>query len=437
MDHSLLDLINKRRLDPCLGICSVCSANEYVLEAAMERGVETGRAVLIEATANQVNQFGGYTGMRPADFVSFVVRIAQKTGLPSDRLILGGDHLGPLVWQTEAETGAMQKAAELVREYVLAGFTKIHIDTSMRLLGDDPNERLDDGVIARRSATLIRAAEEAFRERGLAHSGAVPVYVIGSEVPVPGGSPQNEESVLVTDVREFEAMLSVFSSVFEAEGLGDAFGRVVGVVVQPGVEFADDSLVEYDRQKARPLIDALRRYPGIVLEGHSTDYQTRVRLREMVEDGIAILKVGPALTFALREALFALADIESDVLCGSAAKLSDFKNVLEAAMLSNKGHWARYYNGSEMEKRLKRKYSFSDRCRYYLPEQSVSQATSRLIENINTHRIPLSVVDQYMPIQYRRIRNGFLRMDARELIKDHIKDCLDDYLYATGGFRSQ
>ncbi len=432
MDHPLMKLIASRKPNPGLGICSICSASEYVLEAAMERGVETGRAVLIEATANQVNQFGGYTGMRPADFARFAARIAERTGLAPDKLILGGDHLGPLVWQAETEAGAMQKAVELVRGYVLAGFTKIHIDTSMRLLGDDPDDKLSDGVIARRAAALVRAAEEAYRECAHAHSGA-PVYVIGSEVPVPGGSPQSEESVCVTDAREFEEMLETFSSVFEAEGLGDAFERVVGVVVQPGVEFADDFVVEYDRQKARPLIEAVRWHPGIVLEGHSTDYQTRAKLREMVEDGIAILKVGPALTFALREALFALGDIETEALSGSGVALSDFKQVLEAAMLRDDRHWVRYYRGTEAEIRLKRKYSFSDRCRYYLPEQTVTHAISRLIENIDSHRIPLSVVNQFLPIQYQKIRSGLLRIDARALFKDRVKDCLNDYLYATGG----
>ena len=79
------------------------------------------------------------------------------------------------------------------------------------------------------------------------------------------------------------------------------------MVVQPGVEFGSDSVFDYSRSSAAKITGALHRYDRLVLEGHSTDYQTRYALREMVEDGVAILKVGPALTFAVREGLFALA----------------------------------------------------------------------------------------------------------------------------------
>jgi D-tagatose-1,6-bisphosphate aldolase subunit GatZ/KbaZ len=113
------------------GIYAACSANAYVIRACMERAMEEGSHVLVEATANQVNQFGGYTGMTPAGFRDHVIRIAGETGFPLGKIILGGDHLGPLVWHTEASPAAMSKAAELVRQYVLAGFSKIHVDTSM------------------------------------------------------------------------------------------------------------------------------------------------------------------------------------------------------------------------------------------------------------------------------------------------------------------
>ena len=51
--------------------------------------------------------------------------------------MLGGDHLGPYVWRAEPADEAMAKARDLVRDYVAAGYTKIHLDASMRLGGDD------------------------------------------------------------------------------------------------------------------------------------------------------------------------------------------------------------------------------------------------------------------------------------------------------------
>ena len=69
-----------------------------VLRACMQRAKETNSVLLIEATANQVDQYGGYTGMKPKDFMKFVEELAKIEGLSMDRIILGGDHLGPLTF---------------------------------------------------------------------------------------------------------------------------------------------------------------------------------------------------------------------------------------------------------------------------------------------------------------------------------------------------
>jgi len=408
------------------GIYSVCSANEYVLEAVLESGKETGTAVLIEATANQCNQFGGYTGMKPEDFAQFVFRLADKTGFDRKSLILGGDHLGPLVWSGEPEAEAMEKAEVLIRQFVLAGFTKIHIDTSMRLKGD--GEKLSDEVIAKRAARLAAVSEEAFAERALSHPESPrPVYVIGSEVPVPGGTAE-EEGLIVTSPGRFAATYEAFNAAFAEAGLGGAFERVVGVVVQPGVEFSGEHVDVYDRDAARALTDKLHEIGGIVFEGHSTDYQTREKLREMVEDGIAILKVGPALTFYMREALFALSEIEKELELEDA---SGFKEVLEDAMLGCPGNWIKHYHGSEKELRLKRKYSLLDRSRYYLSDEAVKNGIEKLVRSINSNHIPETLISQYLPTAYFRLRGAGAQLSAENLIKARIKDCIEDYLFAT------
>ncbi|WP_214465085.1 class II D-tagatose-bisphosphate aldolase non-catalytic subunit, partial [Enterobacter hormaechei] len=137
----------------------------------------------IEATSNQVNQFGGYTGMTPADFREFVFAIADKVGFARERIILGGDHLGPNCWQNLPAAQAMANADDLIKSYVAAGFKKIHLDCSMSCQ-DDPIP-LTDGIVAERAARLAKVAEETCRE----HFGEADLeYVIGTEVPVPGGA---------------------------------------------------------------------------------------------------------------------------------------------------------------------------------------------------------------------------------------------------------
>lgn len=303
----LKELVVASKAGKPAGICSVCSANEYVIEAAMEDALASGGACLIEATANQVNQFGGYTGMTPVDFVRFCREIASRVGLDEERLIFGGDHLGPLVWCAEEEAAAMEKAEALVRAYAAAGIQKIHIDASMRLGSDDPHAPLDPAVVARRAACLCRAAEEARPE------GELPLYVVGSEVPIPGGATEAEDGISVTRGEDLRHEYELFKNAFLRQGLDDAWTRVIAIVVQPGVEFGDDQVFLYNRSNAAELIACARTLDGIVLEGHSTDYQSARALREMREDGIAILKVGPALTYAFRDALFALERIEREM----------------------------------------------------------------------------------------------------------------------------
>ena len=432
MTNPMLEIIDARKAGKNTGIYSCCSANEYVIEAALERGLQTNSSVLIEATANQVNQFGGYTGMVPSDFVSFVYAIADKLGFPRNRLILGGDHLGPLLWQKDPEAVAMEKAKVLIYQYVSAGFSKIHIDTSMKVADDDPDTRLSDEVIARRAAILCEVAEAASASLRAEHPELPqPVYIIGSEVPIPGGAQQDEDSVHVTTGDEFRITLSAFRDAFLSRGLEDAFNRVIGVVVQPGVEFGDTFVLDYDPAAAKDLTAALKEYDGIVFEGHSTDYQTADNLRAMVCDGIAILKVGPALTFAMREAIFALNDVEEEVLGCSSIPLSNFRSVLDKKMLEQPGHWEKHYQGDTQQKVFKRKYSYSDRCRYYFAEPDIIRSLRILMHNIDNYPIPLNILSQYLPVQYEHIREQKLAFSAAGIIKDRIKTTIDDYLYAT------
>jgi D-tagatose-1,6-bisphosphate aldolase subunit GatZ/KbaZ len=413
------------------GIMSACTASPLCIEAAMLASKKRGLPALIEATSNQVNQFGGYTGMRPADYASFVKTIAEKAGMPMEAVILGGDHLGPQPFKDEAEDSAMKKAEDLVYEYTAAGFGKIHLDTSMRLAGDDRGRRLPDEVIASRALRIARSAAAGFKEYKHRRPDArPPVFVIGSEVPVPGGSQEAAEGLEITKPEDLDATIHAFKTAFVKNGLEEVWDNVIGVVVQPGVEFGDAELHLYNPEKAKRLTGSIRRHAPLVFEGHSTDYQTPLCLKNMVRDGICILKVGPGLTFYQREAIFALSAIEKELLRKTGKAFSAFPEVLEQSMLDNPKDWEKYYPGTPEEQYLKRKYSYSDRCRYYLPRPEVAKALEALIANLSALDIPATVLSQFMPLQAAKARTGEIHKDPHSLIISRITDLIDEYLSA-------
>ncbi len=431
-NNPLKQIVSQQKKGEAVGIYSCCSANEYVIEAAMECAKRDNSCVLIESTANQVDQNGGYTGMKPADFKDFVMQIAEKVDFDKNRVFLGGDHLGPLTFASKNETEAMAEARELVRCYVAAGFTKIHIDTSMKVADDDPEARLSDEIISRRGAELAKVCENTYQELLKTNPNAVrPVYIVGSEVPIPGGAQDPNAGMQVTRVEDFKATVSAFEEAFAKQGLQETWKDVIGVVVQPGVEEKDAGCTEYDRAKAAELMASIKEFPNLVFEGHSTDYQTKYKLKELVEDGVGILKVGPGLTYAMREGLFSLAYMEEMILHGKEEEKSHFIDVLEEAMLAEPKNWSKHYHGDENELWFKRKFSFSDRSRYYMPVPSVKEAKDKMINNLRKYGISLAVLSQFMPIQYTKVRCGELENDPEELIKDRIKNTIDEYLFAT------
>ena len=423
--NPLLQLSNKKDV----GVYCACTANDMVIEATLEFARDNDSLVIIESTANQVDQNGGYTGMTPAGFKQFVYAIADKVGYDKDRIILGGDHLGPLTWTKLNEAEAMENAKTLVFDYVRAGFTKIHLDTSMRVADDSTTEALSDETIARRSAILAQQALAAYDELVKEDPEAVfPAFIIGSEVPIPGGAQEKEDTLAVTSPEAFKGTYNVFKEVFNEYDVNKVFENVIGIVVQPGVEFGDEDLFLYSRENAKVLTSTLKdEFETLVFEGHSTDYQKPDGLKEMVQDGITILKVGPALTFALREALFALSHIEDQLV----ETPSNFINVLEQVMLDNPGNWQNHYHGTEKELFIKRKYSYSDRARYYIPVPEVQAAINLLVENLSAEPINMTLLSQYLPYQYRRVKEGTVENNPLAIIKDYVKLYLEDYEYAT------
>jgi len=425
------DIVRSQKEGKPRGIYSVCSYNKYVLEATFQEALENRSTVLIESTCNQVNQYGGYTRMTPNSFRSYVFSIANSYSFPEDKIILGGDHLGPFPFREELSDIAMGRACEMVKQYVLAGYDKIHLDTSMSLKGDPIP--LSPDIAAARCADLCYVAEEAFKK--LKENGkrrTPPLYVIGTEVPAPGGSDEVEHGIVITKVSDLEETISITKKYFYEKNLQNAWERVIAVVVQPGVEHGDHTIVEYNRDKAKELTFAIKRYQNIVFEGHTTDFQTKRALREMVEDGIAILKVGPSLTYAVREAVFMLNYIEEELLKNNKdVTLSHFIEIFDEAMRNNPKYWNKYYTGDEETIRFKRKYSFFDRARYYWVDGKVKDALNTLIKNLRSVDLPFSIISQFLPRQYKKIREGTLDKDPESLIRGRVMDVLKNYSYAS------
>ncbi len=421
-DQILPRMVAENRAGRGVGIAAVCSSHPVVLRTAMRHAVQHGTPLLVESTSNQVNQFGGYTGQTPQNFAAMLIGLAREAGLPPERLLLGGDHLGPNAWQDQAAESAIQKACDLVAACVSAGYRKIHLDASMHL-GGDPAGPLPVEVCAARAARLAHAAELAARQ--LPEDAPMPVYVIGSEVPPPGGAKAAGEELQVTAVENARQTLALTRRAFEQHGVGNAFERVIALVVQPGVEFGDQDLHPYRREAAAALSAFILEIPGMVYEAHSTDYQSPAALRMLVEDHFAILKVGPALTFAYREALFALEAVEMELL--PPEERSGLSRALESEMLANPAHWRRYYHGDDLQQALSRRYSFSDRIRYYWGAPGVGAAVERLLENLSARRLPLNLIQQYLPDEAQAVREAQLPVAPLELVMAHIEKVLEDY----------
>ncbi len=416
------EVVAANRAGRAVGITSVCSAHPFVLEAALGQALAGGTVALVEATSNQVDQFGGYTGQRPAAFRASVLDLADRLGLAREQVVLGGDHLGPNTWRGLGAEAAMDRAGDLVHAYVTAGFTKIHLDCSMSCAGDPPT--LSDEVVAARAARLARVAEDA----AVAAAGTSRlVYVVGTEVPVPGGAREELAGLTPTTPAAAQATIAHHRTAFAASGLQDAWERVVGLVVQPGVEFDHAGIVDYDPSRTGGLQTVLEGYPHLVFEAHSTDYQTIGALTDLVRDHWAVLKVGPGLTFALREALFALAAVEEAVV--PATDRSHLPAVLEVAMLAEPRWWRDHHHGDAESERYARRYSFSDRMRYYWPDAGVRAAQQRLFANL-AGGVPLPLLSQYLPDQYTRVRAGVLDAHPRALVLDRVSDVLRGYARA-------
>jgi D-tagatose-1,6-bisphosphate aldolase subunit GatZ/KbaZ len=416
---AIREIMTQHKAGRSVGIYSACSAHPLVIEAALNQARRQSGSVLIEATSNQVNQDGGYTGMRPADFSRFVHDIAARLGVPAGQVLLGGDHLGPNCWQDLPAEAAMVKSEQLIADYVAAGFRKIHLDCSMSC-ADDPTP-LTDAIVAARAVRLCAIAEQTWRRTG----GEAPVYVVGTEVPVPGGAQEALTELALTGAAAATATIDAHWDAFQSAGLHHVWPRVIGLVVQPGVEFDHHKVIDFQASRAAELAAVIEAQPYLVYEAHSTDYQTPANLRALVQRHFAILKVGPGLTFAMREALWALDRIERESL--GMDRSSRLRETVHEAMTMNPRFWNKYYSTDGPRLALDQEYSLSDRIRYYWPVPAVESALNRLLGNLDASPPPLTLLSQYLPLQYAAIRAGRIRLRSRDLVLYSIEQVLQQY----------
>jgi len=409
--------IRKNRSGASTGLPCFCTANELVLRSVFKYARDHQVPAVVEATCNQVNQEGGYTGLKASDFRDWIDSLAKEYGVAAENIILGGDHLGPNPWQHLSPKEAMDKADVIVRDYATAGFRKIHLDASMACAGE-PTPSFE--LVAQRAARLCKIAES-----HSPHSEEL-VYVIGTEVPIPGGETDDMEELAVTSVERLNETIDTHRQAFEHEGLTHVWPKIVSVVTQPGVDFSHTAVHRFEPAKATELSIAVKNFDNISFEAHSTDYQPTEALAELVDKHFYFLKVGPELTFRMREAVFSLALIEDRLL--SEQDRSGLIDAIDRAMNENSDHWTPYYRGdNEVVKQLMH-FSYSDRIRYYWTVPGVRTALEKMFANLNSVKIPETIVSQYFSAR----EFGALGVPAEQLVSDHIAQCIGRYYNACG-----
>lgn len=374
---ALAEILAQNLAGKVRGLPAWCTAHPETLAAILATYRDDDAPVLIEATCNQVNQLGGYTGMTPDAFRGFVEGLAVAQGVDPARLVLGGDHLGPNPWRHLPADQAMDHARAMVAAYVKAGFTKIHLDASMPCGG----EVLSQPEMARRAADLAAVAEAEAGGRALA-------YVIGTEVPIPGGETTPVDRLSITTAEAARQTIEEHRDAFAARGLSSVMARVAALVVQPGVDFGNAQIIGFDPPAAAALSAAVAGFGGPVFEAHSTDYQSGPALRALVQGHFAILKVGPELTFAYRQAVLAL-----ERLAQLMGLPSGVEAALRAAMADDPRDWQAYIDPGQDAPQMMI-WGLSDRVRYCWPKPQVQAAQLALFTALRAAHPPPGLVAQ-------------------------------------------
>jgi D-tagatose-1,6-bisphosphate aldolase subunit GatZ/KbaZ len=121
-------------------------------------------------------------------------------------------------------------------------------------------------------------------------------------------------------------------------------------------------------------------------------------------------------------------DIENELV--PAKDRPALPDVVERQMLAAAQHWERYYPGSPMQRRIARRYSYSDRMRYYWPDPQIDAAVQQLLRNLSAHPIPEPMLSAFLPDQYARVRDGALSAVPKAIVLDRVRCVLEAYAQA-------
>ena len=419
MSDVLRDIIARNKAGECIAIPSVCSSHLEVLSASLQLASSLNRPLLIEVTSNELNQFGGYTGVDPLAFVSFIDDLKSKYGISPYIVELGGDHLGPQELKSQTADGAMAKAQDLVSDYVHAGIKEIHLDCSEGCAGEPP---LVEDVTAAEQAALL-----AFSCLYAASAPKELIFVIGTAVPRPGGARRGKDGhIIPTSPKSAVKTITAHRTAFAEKGIADAWSQVSGLVVQPGVAFGRDQIFSMPKGTDSSLRDTISDYPGICLEAHSTDYQPVETFAKFDNVGFAFQKVGPALTFALRRALYALDHIVQKLTSSAEA----LPQVLQAAVRENPKHWRSHYAEKDISKWH---FSYADRIRYYWPLPAVQEAVDNLILTFDNLKISEHILVESFSTDVLERSKGLAASRGRAIVRSEFQGALLPYFLADRG----
>ena len=364
--------INKIIKDKALP--SFCTSNTDVIKSILFFCHIKKLPCLIECTSNQVNQYGGYTNKTPQNFMKEISNIRKEINFDKKKLFLGGDHLGPLPWKKQNKAAAIKKSISLINDFLKQNFCKIHIDTSIKCKND---KYINSDIIFYRTNQILNneSIKKKIRNKFL---------VIGTEVPLSGSG--DSKKIIKTNIKQIKAEVLKFRKILKKLKLKN---NLFGLVIEPGMKYMHSSIkkpnfTNFSKKKH------ISKKNNFVYEAHSTDYQSKTILKQLVKNNFKFLKVGPELTYNYSRALFFMENVEIKFF---KIKNSNFKKTIFSTMLKNKKYWDGYYEKKKFKLFLNSKL---DRMRYYFNTKSVANSIEVLKKNINLldKKIILSLMSQ-------------------------------------------
>ncbi len=417
---NIQSLIEQNRGGANIGLPCFCSANEMVLRTLFECCAAHDVPIVVEASATQVNQDGGYTGISAADFSRWVSSLSAEFGVADERLVLAGAHLGPMPWSHLSPKDALDNTKNLVKDYAAAGFRKIHLDAPV---ASNEEQHPDVQILATRTARLCEIAEM--------HAPCPDqlIYVLSSlpSLPAPsiGSSFDVGSAPPATSAEQLNATIAAYQEAFVRQGLRHAWDKVVSIDALPSIGFDHFSVQPLQARSAELLSAEILKHNGLSLSVSSADYQSSSDLSTLVENQFFFLKAGPELTFKMREAIFALATIAQQI---SGTGTPDIIAALDTAISKYPNDWAPYFTGDIATRKQLHHYSFSDRLRYYWNFPDVRSQLLKFMMNLDTIKLPDSLVSQHF--QTREF--GTLDMPASRLIHDSVRQSIYRFYKASG-----